>query len=263
MSYGATLGTRSSGTSDQDYEDMLNLIKSHIQQINSTTNRLNKSMTSIGTPRDTTNFRDSIRDLNAQTNLVIKETKRMLMDVEHKFLSDRSKKNYIDRLQKDFKDACESNAAIQKKVISALKMSLNMAVAAEGHMGSYEMTQEEADNEVAVEIYAQLQERAQSVEVDAALIAERDERIHQLERDMLMINDIMRDMADMVHEQGDMIDDIEANVERTKYHAVEANENLVKAKRFQAKARNKLCIILVILAVIAAVLVLVVVLALK
>ena len=50
-------------------------------------------------------------------------------------------------------------------------------MAADGHVGSYEMTQEEADNEVAVEIYGQLQERAESLAVDAAVIAEREERI--------------------------------------------------------------------------------------
>ena len=80
---------------------------------------------------------------------------------------------------------------------------------------------------------------------------------------MIMVNDIMRDMADMVHEQGAMVDDIEANVERTKYHATEANENLVKAKRFQTKSRNKLCIILLILAVIAIIVVLIVVINVK
>ena len=142
-------------------------------------------------------------------------------------------------------------------------MSLKMAASNEDVLNSYELTRDEAASEVTVQIYAQLQERAQSVEVDAAVIAEREQRINQLERDMLMINDIMRDMADMVHEQGDMVDDIEANVERTKHHAVAANENLVQAKRFQAKTRRKMCIILLIVAVISAVLVLIIVLSLK
>ena len=135
--------------------------------------------------------------------------------------------------------------------------------ASDGHGNLYEMTRDEANNEVSVQVYAQLQERAQSVEVDSALIAEREQRINQLERDMLMINDIMRDVADMVHEQGEVIDDIEANVERTRGHAEQANEQLIQAKRYQAKSRNKLCIVLVILAVIAAVLVLIIVLSLK
>ena len=117
MSYGSTLGVKSSGTTDKDFEDMINLIKSHIKQINNASNKLNKSMSSIGTARDTANFRDELRNLNSQTNLVIKDTKRMLIDVERKFSSERSKVILADRLSNDFKQACENNANIQKKVI--------------------------------------------------------------------------------------------------------------------------------------------------
>ena len=73
----------------------------------------------------------------------------------------------------------------------------------------------------------------------------------------------MRDVADMVHEQGEMIDDIEANVERTSGNAMLANENLKQAKRYQAKTRNKLCMIVLVLAVITTILVLIIVLSLK
>ena len=117
MSYGSTIAVKSSGTSDKDFEDVISLIKAHIKQINNATNRLNKSMTSIGTAKDTTDFRDELSDLNSQTNLVIKDTKRMLVDVDRKFSSERSKRMLADRIQNDFKQACENNAAIQKKVI--------------------------------------------------------------------------------------------------------------------------------------------------
>ena len=50
-----------------------------------------------------------------------------------------------------------------------------MAAASDGHANSYEMTKDEANSEVSVQVYAQLHERAQSVEVDAALIAEREQ----------------------------------------------------------------------------------------
>ena len=117
MSYGSTLSTKSPGTSDKDYEEILEMIKNHIYQINGATNRLNKSTSSIGTTRDNSTFRDSIHDAITQTNGVIKETKRMILDLERKFSSDRSKRMLIDRLQKDFKDSCENNASTQKKVL--------------------------------------------------------------------------------------------------------------------------------------------------
>ena len=124
MSYGSTLATKSPGTSEKDYEEVLEMIKNHIYQINGATNRLNKSMTTIGTVKDNSAFRDSIHDSNTQTNTVIKETKRMMVDLERKFYSDRSKRRLIDRLQQNFKDACENNASTQKKVLRFVQLSL-------------------------------------------------------------------------------------------------------------------------------------------
>lgn len=52
-------------------------------------------------------------------------------------------------------------------------------------------------------------------EVHSEMIAQRDEQMQQIESTMLEVNDIYRDLANLVHEQGDMLDSIEGNMVRT------------------------------------------------
>ena len=66
-----------------------------------------------------------------------------------------------------------------------------------------------------------------------------------------------------MHEQGDVIDTIEANVEQTHGNVEAGNEQLVSASRYQRKARKKMCILAVVLVVIAGVLALIIYLSIK
>ncbi|GAB0181287.1 hypothetical protein GRJ2_000594000 [Grus japonensis] len=51
--------------------------------------------------------------------------------------------------------------------------------------------------------------------------------------DMLDVNEIIKDLASMVHEQGDAIDSIEANIETASSNVESANEQLAKASQHQ------------------------------
>ena len=61
----------------------------------------------------------------------------------------------------------------------------------------------------------------------------------------------------LVNDQGMMLDDIEANIERTADRTRAAGSELVRAERYQRSSRNKMCFILLIVAVILAVFVLI------
>ncbi|KAK3737538.1 hypothetical protein QZH41_010643, partial [Actinostola sp. cb2023] len=100
-------------------------------------------------------------------------------------------------------------------------------------------------------------------EVSIEMIEERERAIRQLESDIVGVNEIFRDLANMVHEQGDVIDSIEANVESAAVHVETANVQLEKARDYQKASRKKLCCILVILVVVAGAIGLVVWLAVK
>lgn len=86
-------------------------------------------------------------------------------------------------------------------------------------------------------------------EDDLRLIQERESAIKALESDIVDINDIFKDLGMMVHEQGDMIDSIEANVETADLSVQSATQQLARAADYQRSSRKKICILLIVLAV--------------
>lgn len=100
-------------------------------------------------------------------------------------------------------------------------------------------------------------------ELDIEMIREREEALKQLESDIVDVNDIFKELAILVHEQGEVIDSIEANVDSTAVHVETANVQLEKAKSYQKAARKKMCCVLVVLLVGAGVLGLIIWLSVK
>ena len=102
---------------------------------------------------------------------------------------------------------------------------------------------------------------AQQSEVDyqEALIVEREGEIRQIEQSVGELNELFRDVAHIVREQGDVLDTIDANVENTVTDTRGADVELRSAARYQKSARSKACCLLLILAIVLIVVVLAVV----
>ena len=98
------------------------------------------------------------------------------------------------------------------------------------------------------------------VDFQDTLIVERETSIRQIEQSVGELNELFRDVATMVREQGSNIDLIDANVEQTLTDTRGADTELRSASRYQKSARNKACCLLVILAVVLLIVVLAVVL---
>jgi t-SNARE complex subunit (syntaxin) len=64
------------------------------------------------------------------------------------------------------------------------------------------------------------------------------------------------DLAILVQQQGEVIDNIEKNIEEAKYSVAKAEVDLVKAKEYQQAARKKkCCILIIVIGILAAILV--------
>ena len=80
------------------------------------------------------------------------------------------------------------------------------------------------------------QQRAQiSMENDVNLtqLREREAALRKLENDITDVNMIFKDLAVMVHDQGEIIDSIESNVEQVQIRVNDANSHLIDAKKNQ------------------------------
>ncbi len=98
------------------------------------------------------------------------------------------------------------------------------------------------------------------VDFQESLIVERESEIRNIEQGVGELNELFRDVAHIVHEQGAQVDLIDANVEGVRTDTQGADLELRSASRYQKNARNKACCLLLILAVVLAVVILAVVL---
>lgn len=98
------------------------------------------------------------------------------------------------------------------------------------------------------------------VDFQENLIIEREGEIRQIEQSVGELNELFRDVAHIVREQGDMLDSIDVNVENTLADTRGADVELRSASRYQKSARNKACCLLLILAIVLIIIVLAVVL---
>jgi syntaxin 16 len=95
-------------------------------------------------------------------------------------------------------------------------------------------------------------------EENTKMVTEREEEVHKIVRSIVDLNDIFKDLAHMVHEQGTVLDRIDYNIEQTQVQVFEGYKQLQKAEKYQKKNRKMHCI-LVLATVIVVLLILLVI----
>lgn len=91
-----------------------------------------------------------------------------------------------------------------------------------------------------IEIIEQ-QQQNQIEDVGERIMEERVVAINQLSSDVQQVSDLFTDMALLVNEQGQNIDNIETNIINSRNNIEGANRQLVKASRYQRRKRKCVC----------------------
>jgi len=93
------------------------------------------------------------------------------------------------------------------------------------------------------------------VEFSNAMIQERETGIKEIEKTMQEVNEIFIDLSNLVVEQGQMIDNIESNIESGLDHTTHGYAEVKKASEYQKSSRNKMCCLALILMIVLGVIV--------
>lgn len=161
-------------------------------------------------------------------------------------------------MNREFKATLTEFQQLQRQAIEKEKASASAARAAlqdqtspTEERGGFEQLQEQEQLRLA---------NQNEVDFQESLIIERESEIRNIEQSVGELNELFRDVAHMVHEQGEQLDIISENVEVTHDASRGAHTNLVQANRYQKNARSKACILLLILAIVLVIIILAVVL---
>jgi len=92
------------------------------------------------------------------------------------------------------------------------------------------------------------------VEYDVEEIKRREEGIKQIERDVVEVSEMFKDLHGLVNEQQESLDVIADNIDKTKTETQQAHNELLQAEALQRKARKRqCCVVFLILAIVIAV----------
>lgn len=170
-------------------------------------------------------------------------------------MSKPSQKYTQGKLNQEFKASLTEFQSLQRQALEKQRASTSAAKAA------LDDTTPSATTDTGAQTQAQLQEQqprlADQNEVDFQenLIIERESEIRNIEQSVGELNELFRDVAHMVHEQGGSLDVISDNVTSTRDDVQNADQQLRTAARHQKSARGKACCLLVIMVVVLTVII--------
>lgn len=145
-----------------------------------------------------------------------------------------------DRLTSDFSEVLKNFQVIQRTAAQKEKESMSRARSHSKHSHSDEPSAlidipgDSGSSPFASQKQIQQQQQLQmEEEINIEEWKEREKSIRQIESDIVDVNKIFKDLATMVHAQGELIDSIEANVESATIQVTEGAQQISKARDYQ------------------------------
>ncbi|XP_071116709.1 syntaxin-7-like [Haliotis cracherodii] len=256
-SSGGYQGRGADGASD--HTRLAQSVGNNIQKITQNVAQIQRFVAQIGTRDDSDDIRNRVHQTTHYTNQLAKETNTHLQELAHlpapsNPSEQRQFKMQKERLTEEFSNALKNFQTAQRTAAEKEKASMARARA---HSGTAAMKSPFDDFPSPTEDQSMAPGFSQTKavlqmeqDVDLDLLREREDAIKKLEHDIMDVNQIFKDLGMLVHEQGEVLDSIEANIEQTQIHVEEGTQQLAKASTYQSKARRKKCCIAVIVVLV-------------
>lgn len=240
---------------DPEFDSLAESLSEKLFSLTTNINALSRQIALLGTRRETERVRERVQSIVEETGAGFKEVGEGLKKVGTWPDLNARQKYTQGKLSADFRASLGefqllSRQALEKQRASKAAIEAeSQGSAAQDDGASPQQQQQQQQQQVRL---------ADQSEVDfqESLIIERESEIRQIEQSVGELNELFRDVATMVHEQGFMVDSIEQNVEGVRDDTRGADRELTSASRYQKSARGKMCCLLLILAVVLVIVVL-------
>jgi len=242
---------------DPEFQSYTAALSDKLFSLTSNISRLSNQIALLGTKRETDRVRERVQDLLSETGDGFKEIGEGLKKVQAWHDLGPSQKYTQGKLNTEFKASLTEFQSLQRQALEKQRASATAAKAALESEGG-----ESATTDLGRQTQELLQEQqprlANQDEVDfqESLIIERESEIRNIEQSVGELNELFRDVAHMVHEQGTSLDIISENVTQTRDDTQNADQQLRTASKHQKSARGKACCLLLILVVVLVIIIL-------
>ncbi|MDI1487181.1 MAG: hypothetical protein OHK93_006449 [Ramalina farinacea] len=248
---------------DPEFSRFSESLSEQLFTLTSKIGKLSQQINLLGTKRDTERVRERVHDLLEETRDGFKEVGEGVKRLTTWEDLSASQKYTQQKLSREFQASGTEFQSIQRLALEKERASASANRAA--LESSDPTSQQYTDNPQQQQSQQQEQEQlrlASQDEVDfqESLIVEREGEIRNIEQSVGELNELFRDVAHIVHEQGVGIDTISGNVQNVAQDTRHADLELRSANKYQKNARGKACCLLVILAVVLVIIILAVLL---
>lgn len=259
--YSTYVSGEASISGGQEFSQLSQVIGTNIQKVSQNVASLQKMVSQLGTPQDSESLRSQLHQVQHYTNQLVKDTNSHLKELSHlpnplSSSEQRERKVLRERLTTQFSDALRNFQDAQRNAAQKEKESVMRARAHSGLMGNPFDDGSSPVGTNLIDLASPSQNQMQTSlqmeeEVNMELLQEREQAVRKLEADISDVNQIFKDLATLVHEQGEVIDSIEANVEQAQIQVSEGTQQLSKAREHQAAARRKACFLILVFLLVA------------
>jgi len=243
-----------SSSSTMDYNRITQVVSANTTKITNHVKEIKKLAEQVGTELDNSDVRTRIQTTQTTTKRLCQDTEKLLNELKSLPAPDvqaekRERRITLTRLANNYSNALNEYQKSSRELLNREKASISQQTnASEGN------SLIALDNNASGQ--AQLQQQLSPNEM--AAMHERESAIIQLEADIADVNMIFKDLATMVHDQGEIIDSIEQNIETAVVDIQSGNTQLRQAREHQQAARKKKFIIAIIVLIVILVLFLII-----
>ncbi|XP_062073557.1 syntaxin-22-like [Humulus lupulus] len=248
-------------------QDPTQAVASGIFQINTAVSTFQRLVNTLGTPKDTPELREKLHKTRQHIGQLVKDTSEKLKvasERDHHTDVNASKKIADVKLAKDFQSVLREFQKAQRIAAereTAYSPFVPQAVLPSSYTaGELDLSSDKSAEQRAVLVESRRQEVLlldSEIAFNEAIIDEREQGIQEIQQQIGEVNEIFKDLAVLVHEQGAMIDDIGSNIEGSHAATSQAKSQLVKASKTQRSNSSLACLLLVIFGIVLLILIIV------
>jgi syntaxin 7 len=225
-------------------------------RINTSVSSFRRLVNMLGTPKDTPSLREKLHALEQNISLLVEETVARLKEeneTDHLSSASTGKKLRDAKLAKDFQavllefQGAQKLAQSREKAFTPNLLSPQSANQLPPLSANNRLETKEEEEAALLQRTHQLLEVENEALYNEAIIEEREQGIQEIQQQIGEVSEIFKDLAQIVANQGYMIDDIESNIESTQSATIQANLHLTKAAKNSKSSEYWKCIILAII----------------
>ncbi|XP_074270274.1 syntaxin-22-like [Silene latifolia] len=241
-------------------QDPTQTVASGIFQINTAVSTFQRLVNTLGTPKDTPQLREKLHKTRLHIGQLVKDTSAKLKqasETDHNANVSASRKIADAKLAKDFQAVLKEFQKAQRLAAereTAYSPFVPQAVLPSSYTASeIDASTDNSQEQRAVLVEARRQEVLlldNEIVFNEAIIEEREQGIQEIQNQIGEVNEIFKDLAVLVHDQGVMIDDIGSNVENAHAATAQGRSQLAKASKTQKSNSSLTCLLLVIFGII-------------